>query len=108
MKDTKLAYFRKCAQNIASISFRGSFSNLSDISEMKNFTKLEGSDLSDTEIPDLEPPFFSAHGRLYAFKRVPDGHQAVYFEDADLVAGNRGTPLGKPRSSASVPTPPPG
>jgi hypothetical protein len=55
VKDTKLAYFRKCAQNIASISFRGSFSNLSDISEMKNFTKLEGSDLSDTEIPDLEP-----------------------------------------------------
>lgn len=48
------------------------------------------------EIPDLEPPFFSAHGRLYAFKRVPDGHQAVYFEDADLVAGNPGTPLGKP------------
>lgn len=48
------------------------------------------------QIPDLEPPFFSAHGRLYAFKRVPDGHQAFYFEDADLVAGNRGTPLGKP------------
>lgn len=55
VKDTKLAYFRKCAQNISTISFRGSFSNLSDISEMKTFTKLEGTDLCDTEIPDLEP-----------------------------------------------------
>ncbi len=55
VKDTKLAHFRKCAKNIASLSFRGSFSNLSDISEMKTFTRLEGTDLGDTQIPDLEP-----------------------------------------------------
>jgi Leucine-rich repeat (LRR) protein len=55
VKDTKLAHFRTCAKNIASLSFRGSFSNLSDISEMKTFTRLEGTDLGDTQIPDLEP-----------------------------------------------------